>query len=408
MDRKLNLYAKLIVKQGINLEKGEMLAIAADVVCADLAEAVAEEAYKQGARKVVMFWTNSNIGKLGFQYQTKEELSNVPQWVVASREYLLDEKAAYLSILSERPDHLKDVDPEKIKCSTIAMNKAIHKFRESTGSNRTRWCLAAYPNIEWAEKVFPNLKGQAALDKLWEYMHKTLRLDTPDVVKAWKTHSENLQKRSKILNDAKIKTLHFKNKLGTDFTVGLPKEYHFTGAVEKSAAGREFTANLPTEEVFASPDCRIANGRLVASLPLVRRGAIIRDFYLDFKDGRVVDFGAKEGYETLKGIIETDEGSHYLGEVALVGYNSPIQNLNALFYNTLFDENASCHFAVGRGFSACIHNGNSYSKEQLKEMGINDSLEHVDFMVGTKDLSIVATTMDGKEMVIFKDGDWVF
>lgn len=408
MDRKLELYAELIVKQGVNLAKGETLAIAADVSSADLAEAVAERAYKEGAKKVVMFWSNSNIAKMSYLYQNIEDLAKIPDWTVASRDYILEEKAAYLNILSERPDHLKGVDPEKIKSATIALNKALYRFRDSTGSNRTRWCLAAYPNIEWAEKVFPKLKGQQALDKLWDHIHKTLRLDTPDALKAWKTHENNLQKRSKILNDAKIKTLHFKNSLGTDFTVGMPKEYHFTGAVEKSAEGREFTANLPTEEVFATPDRRIASGRLVASLPLVRRGAIIKGFFLDFKDGRVVDFGAKEGYETLKGIIETDEGSHYLGEVALVGYNSPIQNLNTLFYNTLFDENASCHFAVGRGFSACINNGNSYTKEQLKEMGVNDSLEHVDFMIGTKDLSVTATKEDGTEMVIFKNGDWVF
>lgn len=408
MDKKLELYAELIVKQGVNLEKGEMLAIAADIECADLVEAVAERAYKEGARKVVLFWSNHKLGKMAYQYQSDEMLTEVPEYVVMSRDYLIENKAAYLNIISERPDLLKDIDPNKIKISSLASNKALERFRESTGSNKTRWCLAAYPNKDWAKKMFPDLDEDQALEKLWDYIHKTLRMDTNDPLAAWKEHEENLSRRSKILNEAKIKTLHFKNSLGTDFTIGLPENYQFSGAVEESYYGRRFTANMPTEEVFTSPDYRTANGRLVASIPLSRRGAIIRNFWFEFKDGRVVDFGAEEGYETLKGIVESDEGSHYLGEIALVGYNSPIQNLKTLFYNTLFDENASCHFALGRGFAACLKDGLKLSKEELKEAGINQSIEHVDFMVGTADLSITATKHDGSEMVIFKDGDWVF
>ncbi|MCL2675648.1 MAG: aminopeptidase [Firmicutes bacterium] len=408
MDKKLQMYAELIVKQGLNLEKGEMLAISADIECAPLADAVAEFAYKAGACRVVMFWGSPKQGKLAYQYQSDETLREVPDYVVASRDYLIEKKAAYLGIASELPDFLSDVDPEKIKISTIASSIALKRFRESTGSNKTRWCLCAYPNETWAKKVFPGLTAEKALGKMWDYVYKTLRMDTPDPLTAWKKHEHDLERRSVILNDAGIESLTFKNSLGTDFEVWLPEGYVFSGAAEKSFYGRAFTANLPTEEVFCSPDYRKAEGKVVSSLPLVRRGAIIKNFWFEFKGGAVVDFGAEDGYETLKGIIESDEGARYLGEVALVGYNSPIQNLKTLFYCTLFDENASCHLAVGRGFGACLKGGLEMTKDELKERGINDSLEHVDFMIGTPDLSVVAKKRGGGNMVIFKDGDWTF
>jgi len=408
IDKKLKEYAQLIVRQGINLEKGEMVAISADVESADLVEAVVEAAYEAGAKKATIFWGHAGIGKMAYQYQDEATLTDIPDWVVASRDYVVDNKAPLINILSERPELLKDVDPQKIKAATIATSNAMKKLREATGSDKLRWCLAAYPNEEWAEKIFPKLKGEKAVAKLWEYIHKTVRLDKNDALAAWQTHAQNLAKRAKVLNDANLKTIRMKNSIGTDITMDMPKGYEFTGAAKACHYGREFTANLPTEEVFASPDYRTANGKVVGALPLVRRGVIINDFWMEFKDGRCVDFGAKEGYETLKGIIETDEGSHYLGEIALVGFDSPIQNLKTLFYNTLFDENASCHLAIGRSFAGCLKNGTNMTKEELKEAGMNDSIEHVDFMIGTADLSVVGIREDGSEMVIFDKGDWVF
>jgi aminopeptidase len=255
--------------------------------------------------------------------------------------------------------------------------------------------------------MFPDLSDEEALEKQWAYVHKTLRLDEEDYLGAWKKHQEALARRSKYLNDAKIKTFHYKNSIGTDFTIGMPKGYMFTGAVEKSLSGLNFTANLPTEEVFSSPDKNTAEGVLVSALPLVRNGVIIENFSLTFEKGRIVDYKAEKGYETLKQIIETDEGSHYLGEIAIIGYDSPIQNLKALFYETLFDENASCHFAIGRAFPACLENGANMTKAELAEAGLNDSLQHVDFMVGTADLSITATTESGEVIDIFVNGNWV-
>ncbi|MBP5307633.1 MAG: aminopeptidase [Clostridia bacterium] len=407
MDKKLNQYAELIIKQGVNLQKGELVAIASPVTAAELAEAVAEAAYKNGARKVMVMWNDSKIGKLAFEYEDEESLTEVPAHAVASRDYILDNNGVYISILSEIPGLLKDVDAKKVSARSRAMSLALKRFRDSTNVNATRWCLAAYPNGDWAKKMFPDLGEEEALEKQWNYFHKTLRLDAEDYLGAWKIHQQNLARRSKFLNEAKIKTFRYKNSAGTDFTVGMPKGYIFTGAVEKSRGGIDFTANLPTEEVFSSPDKNTAEGTLVAALPLVRNGVIIENFSITFEKGRIVDFKTEKGYDTLKEIIETDEGSHRLGEIALIGYDSPIQNLKALFYETLFDENASCHFAIGRAFPTCLENGENMTREELSAAGLNDSLQHVDFMVGTKDLSIVATTEDGKEIQIFRDGNWV-
>ncbi len=406
MDKKLTQYAELIIKQGVNLQPGEPVAISAPILAADLVREVADQAYRSGAPKVTVFWHDGEMNRLAYDYQSEETLATIPQWVVDSRNYIVDTKSVYVNIISEQPDLLRNIPPEKITVAGRATSKALERFRESTGSNNTRWCIAAYPNVEWAKKMFPELSDKAALEKMWKYLQKTVRLDKVDPLGAWRKHAAKLAKRSRFLNRAKIVSFHYTSGLGTDFTIGMPKGYIFTGAVEKGGGGVDFTANMPTEEVFSSPDRLTANGTLVASKPLVRSGGIMENFSITFKDGRIVDYKAEKGYDTLKGIIETDEGSHYLGEIALVGYNSPIQNLNTLFYNTLFDENASCHFAIGRAFPGCIKGGDKMTREQQEKAGLNNSLEHVDFMVGTRDLSIVATTEKGEEIVIFKDGDW--
>lgn len=407
MDKKLAKYAELIVKQGVNLQKGELVAISAPVLAADLVREVVKTAYEYGAPRVILFWNDDEVSKLHYLYQTEETLKDIPKWQIDSRDFIVDNKGVYINIISDDPEIFEDIPPQKISAASRAANKAMIRFRESTGSNETRWCIVAYPNAAWAKKMFPELNEKAGVEKMWKYIHKTMRLDKADSLEAWRKHAAKLSRRSKFLNRAKIVSFHYKNGLGTDFTIGMPKDYIFTGAVEKGGGNVDFTANMPTEEIFSSPDRLSANGTLVASKPLVRAGSIIENFSLTFKDGKIIDFKAEKGYDTLKEIIETDEGSHYLGEIALVGYNSPIQNLNALFYNTLFDENASCHFAIGRGFPSCVKNGNKMSIEEQIKAGINDSLEHVDFMVGTKDLSIVATTQKGEEIEIFKDGDWM-
>lgn len=245
------------------------------------------------------------------------------------------------------------------------------------------------------------------MKKLWNTIIASVRLDADNPMKAWEEHQNNLQRRCKILNDAKIKKLTYKNSIGTNFSVSMPKNYLFCGGAEEGALdGVMFTANMPTEEVFSSPERLSANGKLFSSMPLCRNGQIIDNFWIEFKNGKIIGYGAEKGYENLKSIIESDEGSHYLGEIALVGYSSPIRNQGVLFYETLFDENASCHFAIGDSYPNCVKNGGDMNEDELKAAGLNCSVEHVDFMVGTKDLSIVCETEDGKTFDVFKNGEW--
>ncbi len=405
----LTAYAELLVKKGVNLQKGEMLVISAPVNSSDLVVEAVKAAYKAGARNVEVKWSDERITKLGLKYRSKKQLAIVPRWMVDQSEYYIENKVAYLVIISDDPEAFKSINPEKTAILRRATGKALKNFRDHTGSNKIRWPLAAYPNKKWAKKMFPDLSSDKAVRKLWEYVGKTVRLDREDPVAAWEEHQRNIERRVKILNGANIKYFRYKSKNGTDFTVGMPKGYLFAGGAEEGAWDKiPFTANMPTEEVFSCPDRNTAEGTLVSSMPLCRNGQIIKNFRLTFSKGRIVGFDAEEGYENLKSIIETDEGSHYLGEIALVGYNSPIRAIGTLFYETLFDENASCHFAIGDCYPTCVEGGADMSEAELLEKGLNTSLEHVDFMVGTEDLSITAVKENGEEMPVFLNGDWAF
>ena len=408
MDNKtLDKYARLAIRIGVNLQKGEMLVVNAPVSAQKFVEKVVKQAYREGARNVEVQWTDETIGKLNYKYRSKKELANVPEWVRVRSDYYIDEKIAYLNIFSEDPEGLKGVNPEKVAIARRARGKALQRFRDYTGSNKLRWCILAYPNKAWAKKMFPTLSVSAAIEKQWQYIAKTVRLDTEDPIAAWNEHQRKITERCRILNSAKIRSFTYKNSIGTNVTVGMPDGYIFCGGAEKGEQdGVYFTANLPTEEVFSSPDRTSVNGRIVAALPLCRNGQIIDKFWFELKDGKIVDYGAEQGYDNLKSIIETDEGSHYLGEIALVGYNSPIRNLETMFYETLFDENASCHFAIGDCYPTCLKNGADMTKEELLSHGLNSSIEHVDFMVGTKDLEITAETKSGDILKIFENGEW--
>lgn len=402
-------YAELLIKTGVNLQKGEMLVISAPVNAVELVRETTKQAYKNGASNVNVLWNDEVVTKMGYKYRTKKQLAEVPDWIVQQREYFIDKKIAYLVIISDDPENLKGINPEKIAISRRATGKALKKFREYTGSNKIRWSIAAYPNKSWAKKMFPQLPANLALKKQWEYIAKTVRLDYDNPINEWVEHQKKVENRCKILNSAEITEFKYTNSLGTNLTVGMPEGYVFCGGAEAgSLDGVMFTANLPTEEVFSSPNRNAINGKLYSSMPLCRNGSIIKDFWFEFVNGKIVNFGAKEGYDNLKSIIDTDEGSHYLGEIALVGYNSPIRNLETMFFETLFDENASCHFAIGSCYPGCLTGGTEMTTEQLLEKGLNDSIEHVDFMVGTSDLSITAKTKDGREIVVFENGDWVF
>ena len=400
-------YADLLIKVGVNLQKKEKLVISAPVIAADLVREIANKAYKNGAREVEVLWNDETLLRLDYKYRSMKSLAAVPEWGKLQRDGFIEDRVCYIVIASHDPEALKKVKTEKIATARRAKNLAFAKFRDYTSSNKIRWTIAAYPNKAWAKKVFPQDTASVAMKKLWNAIIASVRLDADSPMKAWEEHQNNLQRRCKILNDAKIKKLTYKNSIGTNFSVSMPKNYLFCGGAEEGALdGVMFTANMPTEEVFSSPERLSANGKLVSAMPLCRNGQIIDNFWIEFKNGKIIGYGAEKGYENLKSIIESDEGSHYLGEIALVGYSSPIRNQGVLFYETLFDENASCHFAIGDSYPNCVKNGGDMNEDELKAAGLNCSVEHVDFMVGTKDLSIVCETEDGKTFDVFKNGEW--
>jgi len=403
----LNRYSEVIVEIGLNLQRGEELVISAPVESVPLVRAVTEYAYKKGAKLVTVFYSDDEVAKQTYLNVSLEQVEQIPTWLINTKDYVVDSKAVYLGIISEDPAVFNGVDPQKIVARQKAIVKACPRYRKSLDTNSTRWCLVAFPNENWAKVVFG--KDERAIDKLGEKIATAMWIDKPNYLQLWQEHCKNLQNRSEILNKAKIKTFIYKNSLGTNFSIDMPDKYIFSGANEVGYLdGVNFVANMPTQEVFSSPDFRTANGKLVASMPLVRNGTIIDKFELEFKNGELVSYKAEQGEETLKSIVEMDKGMSRLGEIALVDYNSPIRQSNVLYYETLFDENASCHFALGRAFPACYENGNSMTEEELERVGLNKSSSHVDFMVGTKDLQIEAITHNGDRLIIFKDGKWTF
>ncbi len=403
----LEKYAELIIRVGLNLQAGEELVISAPIESAELVRSVTKAGYEAGARLVTVFYDDEVVARQTFLNAEESVITSIPEYLKASKKYIVDSKAVYLGIICDDPQIFDGVNPEKITSRQRAVVKACPEYRRSLDNNETRWCLVAYPHEKWAKKVFPNKEN--AMELLGEKISTSLWLDKENCLQQWQEHSHSLARRSKILNEAKIKRFHYKNSLGTDFTIDMPKGYIFSGANEKGTLdGIDFVANMPTQEVFSSPDYRTANGKLVGSMPLVRNGVIIKDFYLVFRDGVVVEYNAKEGEQTLKEILNIDEGMKRLGEIALVDYNSPIRKSEVLYFETLFDENASCHFALGKSFSSCYTGGSGMSKEELLKVGLNDSLSHVDFMIGTNDLSITAECENGESMEIFIDGKWAF
>ncbi|HWR42388.1 MAG TPA: aminopeptidase [Sporomusa sp.] len=402
----LEKYAQLVVKTGINIQKDQTLVITSPIECAPFARVIAEVAYQAGAREVVMNWKDELSSKIRFLQAPEEIFDEFPEW---QKEFYLSyvrKGAAFVSIAASDPELLKEVNPDRVVRVQKASNNALKEYRERLMSNKNAWCIVSIPTHSWAKKVFPEVSEGEAVEKLWEAILKAVRVDTDDPVAAWQEHSKALKKNMNHLNTRNFKVLHYKNSLGTDLKVELPEGHIWLGGPEHTAGGIEFVANMPTEEVFTLPKKTGVNGTVVSSKPLNYNGTLIDNFSLTFKDGRIVDFKADQGYEVLKKLVETDEGSHYLGEVALVPYNSPISNSNILFYNTLFDENASCHFAIGKAYPICIEKGVSMNTGELEQAGVNDSIVHVDFMIGTADLEITGITATGESLTVFKNGNF--
>ena len=347
------------------------------------------------------------LAGLHYKYQSTESLSQTQKWEIEKWELKKNELPAMLYLESSDPDGLKGIDQEKFTAVRTSRSKIIKPYRDDM-DNKFQWCIAAVPGKAWAKKVFPNLNVLQAVEKLWDAILKAARADANDPIKEWANHNDDLARRCDYLNRLSLVSLEYKSKNGTDFKVGLIDGSLFMGGGEESLKGRYFNPNIPTEEIFISPKAGEAEGIVYSTKPLSYQGELIEDFSVRFEKGKVVEVKAKKNVELLEKMISMDEGAKMLGEIALIPYDSPINNLGILFYNTLFDENASCHLALGHGFTNCIKGYENMTKEQLTKLGVNDSLIHVDFMIGSRDLEVVGITSRGTRVPILKNGNWAF
>jgi aminopeptidase len=408
MDKRAEKYAKLVINTGINIQKGQTLLITAPVDAAEFARLCVKEAYKAGCKNVELRWKDDAISKETYLHADDSVFDEFPSWKADMLNSLSADGAAFLSIYSEDPEALSGVDADRIRRSSVASGKALAEFRQRQMTDEVQWCLFSVPNPAWAKKVFPELSEDEAVSKLWDAIYDTVRIsEDNDPVDEWAKHERALCERKKKLTEYNFKYLKYKNSLGTDLTIELPEGHFWEGGCSTSGKGVKFTANMPTEEIFTAPKLDGVNGIVYASKPLVINGDIADKFSFTFENGKIVKVSAEKGQELLETAISTDEGAAYLGEVALVPYDSPISSSGILFYNTLFDENASCHLAFGASYP-CINGGSEMSADERKAHGLNDSIMHEDFMVGTRDLSIIGVTHDGAEIPVFVDGNFAF
>ncbi|MDO4735108.1 MAG: aminopeptidase [Lachnospiraceae bacterium] len=407
MDKRLEEYARLAVRMGANLQEGDTMLLRAPVDCAEFARMIVKEAYDAGAKEVIMGWRDDTISRLNYLHAADEVFDSFHEWEKVQYDTLSKGKFVLLTIDAEDPEALKGVDPERIRRSVKARMTALKDYSDKLMASEFSWSIVAVPILSWAKKMFPDLSDDAAMDALWEAIYETMRIDgSGDAVEKWKLHTARLQDKCDKLNALDLKQLHYKTELGTDFTVDLPEGAIWCGGADKNKQGIDFIANMPTEEVFTAPQRDSGNGVIAASKPLCLNGTMVEGIRFTVENGKIVKAEADCGLEVLEKTLEVDEGSRYFGELALVDYDSPISNQNLLYYNTLFDENASCHIAFGAAYPDCVKGTEGKSTEELMEMGLNDSLNHVDFMVGTAKTEITGITKDGQTVVIMKDGNF--
>lgn len=402
----LRKYAHLIAACGVNVQAGQEVFIAAGLDQPEFVQMVVEECYKLGASRVVVDWDYQPLQKIQYQYASLETLGGLTGYQKARWEHYLEKIPCRIYLESDDPDGLKGIDQEKMLKAQQMRYPLIKGYRDEL-ENKYQWCIAAVPGPAWAKKLFPNLTKRQAVEKLWKAILSTSRV-TKDPVKSWKEHNADLHDRCAYLNSLGIEKLHYTASNGTDFTVGMIPEAEFKGGGDTSLQGIFFNPNIPTEECFISPMKGVAEGKVVASMPLSREGQLIDKFWIRFHEGKAVEWHAELNEQLLTNIITADEGSAYLGECALVPFDSPIQQSGLLFYNTLFDENAACHLALGHGFPDTIKGFESKTLEECRALGVNDSMVHVDFMIGTADLNIDAITRDGQTVAVFRNGTWAF
>ena len=406
-ENKLREYAKLIVKIGANVQKGQRVRLQAEVDQIPLVKMVTEECYKAGASYVELFWSCGEVNKLHYQYATSDVLGEVAVWEEERAKQMTETLPVRIFIDSSDPDELSGISPDLISTVNQMRQKVLKKYRDQI-DGKHQWLIVAAASKKWAKKVFPNEPEDVAVDKLWNAIFDCVYLkDGEDAEKIWQAHNERMTKKANWLNEQNFKSLHYTSRNGTDYTVELIPGPKSGSAGDVNHINQTFfVPNMPTEEVFTSPMKGKCEGRLVSTKPLSRSGQVINHFTVDFKDGRVVECHAEEGEEVLKKMFAMDEGASMLGEVALVPKESPINQSGLMFYNTLFDENACCHVAAGRGFSEVIEGFMNMTEEEIHERGINDSMIHMDFMVGSDDLRIVGIREDGSKTDIFVNGTW--
>ena len=403
----LRQYARLIAVKGANVQKGQEVLLYAELDQPEFVTMLVDECYKAGAKKVWVEWMHEPMEILHARYQKQAVLSEVTEWERAKLQHMVDTLPARIFLESADPDGLAGIKQPKYSKAVQARARVRKPYRDAI-DNKHQWCIAAVPGVAWAKKMYPKLSKKQAVEQLWKDILYTARADSDDPIGAWNAHNADLQARCDYLNGLQLRSLHYRSANGTDLTVGLIPEGKFAAGSDKTLKGVEYNPNMPTEEVFVSPMRGEAEGIVYSTKPLSYQGQLIDNFSLRFEKGRVVEVKAEKNEALLQSLVDMDEGAHYLGEVALVPKESPISASGLLFYNTLFDENASCHLAIGDGFSSCLEGSENMTLEECHAKGINESIVHTDFMIGSDDLDIEGTTVDGKTVAIFKNGTWAF
>ncbi|WP_127587790.1 aminopeptidase [Paenibacillus koleovorans] len=402
-----NQYAELIVKVGLNLQQGQKLILMSTLATAGFARVIARTAYEAGARDVIVEWTDEQMTAIRMKQAPEEALDEFPAWKANGMEEMAAEGAALMQIYAPNPDLLKDADPARVSRATKARALAMQKFNVYTRTSRISWLIASVPTPDWAAKLFADIADEGErMVKLWDTIFSMNRVSEADPVEAWREHIAQLTAKREWLNDQAFRKLHYKGP-GTDLTIGLPEKHMWVSAQQQNEKGVTYVPNLPTEEVFTIPSKLEVDGTVTSTMPLNHAGQVIDKFSLTFREGRIVDCAAEVGLEALKQLIASDEGSHYLGEVALVPDQSPISQSGIIFYNTLYDENASCHLAIGSAYPFTLKGGTEMTREQLDEAGANYSIMHVDFMIGSAELDIDGERADGTRLPVFRQGNWV-
>ncbi len=407
LEAQLSKYADLAVQIGVNIQPGQILIVSAPISAAEFVRLITAKAYAIGASQVKVNWSDEFITRQQFEHAAPEVFTKPPTWFAGEMTEFAENGAAFLHVIAEDPDALKGIDPERIANFQKTRGEALTKYRELQMSDKVSWSIVAIPSQAWADKVFPDVPADERIDKLWEAIFHTVRLDREDPVAAWQEHLDTLEQKAIVLNAKKYKSLHYIAP-GTDLSIELPEGHLWAQGDSINAKGHSFVANMPTEEVFTAPLKTGVNGTVRATKPLSYGGNIIDGFSITFEQGRIVNVTAEQGQDALEYLIGLDEGAKYLGEVALVPHKSPISESNILYFNTLFDENASNHLAIGTAYAFCLEGGKDMDKEELIARGLNTSVTHVDFMIGSAEMDIYGITADGTREPVFLKGNWAF